>query len=290
VSVVTAGIAPHPPIIVPEVGRGEQKKATRTIEAMQVLAQRLADVHGETIIIITPHGPMYRDAIAILNDAHLQGDFANFLVPDVKLTAENDPELVRAIWEESRKAGVEVALLGGDGGNGGGGGDGAAVTRQEFDLDHGITVPLYYLQKAGTGSRLIAITYAPFSYRELFKFGRAIKAAVERLSRRVVVIASSDLSHRLIRGAPAGYDPRGEEFDRLLVTYLESYQAEKILNMDTGLIRAAGECGLRSIAVLLGCLDDEEVAAEVLSYEGPFGVGYPVAIFIPQRKGQGDVE
>ena len=281
--IVAAGIAPHPPIIIPEVGRGEQKKAARTIDAMQDLARRVAVVQGETIIIITPHGPMFRDAVAILNGAHLQGDFADFRTPDIRLAAENDLELARAISEESSKAGIEAVLLGGEG-------NGAAYPGREFGLDHGITVPLYYLQKAGAGNRLIAITYAPFSYDELYRFGRAIKAAAERLSRRVVVIASSDLSHRLIRGAPAGYDPKGEEFDNLLISYLESYQVEKILNMDVGLIQAAGECGLRSIAVLLGCLDKEEVEAEIISYEGPFGVGYPVAIFTPQREGKGEVE
>ena len=66
--------------------------------------------------------------------------------------------------------------------------------------------------------------------------------------------------------------------------YLENYQVEKILTMDPDLVQAAGECGLRSIAVLLGCLDGEAVQTEILSYEGPFGVGYPVALLTPQRK------
>lgn len=267
------GIAPHPPIIIPEVGRGEEEKAGRTVEAMRILARRLAEAGGETLIIITPHGPMFRNSVAILAKEDLQGDFANFLLPHVQFHAENDLELVRAIERESRKAGVKVSLL----------------SDEELSLDHGVTVPLYYLQKAGTGRRCVAITYALLPYDELYHFGRAIKNAVENLQRRAVVVASSDLSHRLIRGAPAGYNPRGEEFDRLIIHYLESYQVEKILTMDENLVRAAGECGLRSIAVLLGCLDGEEVQTEILSYEGPFGVGYPVALLTPQRKEGKDV-
>ncbi len=279
--IVAAGIAPHPPIIIPEIGRGEQEKAGKTVEAMHTFARRLAEVCGETLIFITPHGPMFRNTVAILAKAQLQGDFTNFSAPGVRLQTENDLDLVRTIEKESRKVGVDVALLGGKGG---------VASDEELCLDHGITVPLYFLQKAGTGSRCVAVTYALLPYDELYRFGQAIKKAVETLQRRVVVVASSDLSHRLIRGAPAGFTPRGEEFDRLLIEYLKSYQVEKILTMDASLIQAAGECGLRSIAVLLGCLDGETVQPELLSYEGPFGVGYPVALLTPRRKEGGDVD
>ena len=270
--IVAAGVAPHPPIIIPEVGRGEQRKAAQTIEAMQALAGRLAEFDCETMIFITPHGPMFRDAPAILCEQNLQGDFADFLTPGVRLRAENDLELIRSIEEESRREGIPVAFLGKGG---------TVETHRKFNLDHGVTVPLYYLQKAGAGSRCAAITYALLSYRELYKFGQAIRQAVLSLSRRVVVVASSDLSHRLSRESQAGYNPRGEEFDRLLVSHLQNYEVEKILTMEPELIHAAGECGLRSICVLLGCLDGEKVEAEVLSYEGPYGVGYAVALFTP---------
>ncbi|HHU75475.1 MAG TPA: AmmeMemoRadiSam system protein A [Firmicutes bacterium] len=274
--IIAAGVAPHPPIIIPEVGRGEEKKAVKTIKAMQIFAERLAKINGETIVFITPHGPMYRDALAILGETRLKGDFAGFYAPGVQLAAENDRELVRAIEKGSRETGIGVALLEGASESGSSG---------EFNLDHGVTVPLYFLQEAGTGKRCVAITYAPLSYRELYNFGKVIKKAAEELGRRVVVVASSDLSHRLSRDSQAGYHPRGKEFDRTLVKHLEDYQVDKILTMDMDLVQAAGECGLRSIAVMLGCLDGEEVKPEVLSYEGPFGVGYAVALFTPQGTG-----
>ena len=93
--IIAAGIAPHPPIILPEVGRGEQKKAGKTVEAMQIFARHLAEVNGDTLVIITPHGPMFRNAVAILAENRLQGDFSGFLAPQVQLQADNDLELVR---------------------------------------------------------------------------------------------------------------------------------------------------------------------------------------------------
>ena len=43
----------------------------------------------------------------------------------------------------------------------------------------------------------------------------------------------------------------------------------------------AAECGYRSILMLLGVFEGLEIETEVLSYEGPFGVGYAVATFLP---------
>ena len=87
-----------------------------------------------------------------------------------------------------------------------------------------------------------------------------------------------DLSHRLIH-APAGYEPLGTEFDRKLVDVVSRLDAQAVLDLDPNLIERAGECGLRSITILLGALQGLAVKPQVLSYEGPFGVGYMVASF-----------
>ncbi|WP_251570279.1 AmmeMemoRadiSam system protein A [Parasutterella muris] len=42
---------------------------------------------------------------------------------------------------------------------------------------------------------------------------------------------------------------------------------------------SAGECGHRSFVIMAGAFDKRKVDAHVLSYEGPFGVGYGVATF-----------
>ena len=178
--IVAAGIAPHPPIIIPEIGRGEEKKAGRTIEALQVFARRLAEVQGDTVVIITPHGPMFRNAMAILAEACLEGDFAHFLVPDVRLQAENDLELVRTIERERLKIGVEVALLAKVW---------SVVPPEEVCLDHGITVPLLF-EKAGTGGRCVAVTYALLPYAELHLFGQILKKRGGKPAAEVVVVAS----------------------------------------------------------------------------------------------------
>ncbi len=262
-TLVAAGIVPHPPIIIPEIGKGELEKVQNTVGALRRFARETAEAAPETTLIITPHGPVGREAPVILSAEELQGDFSRFFAPGVRLTAKNDLPLLKAIEGESEGQGIGVTFQGEGGGR----------------LDHGVTVPLYYLQEAGLGSSVVPIAFSLQPNRELFRFGRIISRAAESLGRRIAVVASGDLSHRLTRGAPAGYHPRGKEFDEKLVEYIRQYQVEEILSMDDELVADAGECGLRSIAVLLGALEGKEVEAEVLSYEGPFGVGYMVARF-----------
>ena len=96
----------------------------------------------------------------------------------------------------------------------------------------------------------------------------------------MLFLASGDLSHRLTRDAPAGYDPKGALFDAEVTTRLGEGRLAELDGIDPGLVRAAGECGLRSLFALDGFLGDEAASKpKLLSYEGPFGVGYAVASY-----------
>ena len=126
----------------------------------------------------------------------------------------------------------------------------------------------------------IAIGFLPL--RKLFEFGQALAKTTDRLGRKVCLLASADMSHRLTQDAPSGFSPRGKEFDEQLVKLVENYDVNGILNFDEELAEEAGQDALWSIAILLGALAGKIVKPEILSYEGPFGVGYMVAALEPR--------
>jgi AmmeMemoRadiSam system protein A len=97
--------------------------------------------------------------------------------------------------------------------------------------------------------------------------------------RSAILIASGDLSHRLTPDAPYGFRPEGPTFDRLVIDALRARTWEQIEALDPDLVEEAGECGLRPLAILLGAGRAAHLNSQVLSYEGPFGVGYPVVAF-----------
>ncbi|MCL5027112.1 MAG: AmmeMemoRadiSam system protein A [Chloroflexi bacterium] len=259
-------ITPHPPLLIPEVGGPQLRRIDATVKGMQVAAARLAAANPQSIIVISPHSPGYMEAMGIATGPRLAGDFANFRAPNVRLAFPVDKELVTAIQEQARQRGIPLRpttqLFGG------------------YGLDWGVLVPMYYLhQQLPDDLPIVSLSFSRLPYADHFAFGQAIRAAVEGTGKRVAFVASGDLSHRLLPEAPAGYDPIARTFDQSLVEAVRNKDIQAIMHFDPDLIERAGECGLRSIIVLLGALDGVDATPEVLSYEGPFGVGYMVASF-----------
>jgi aromatic ring-opening dioxygenase LigB subunit len=268
-------IVPHPPILIPEIGGTEVKKLKKSTEAMKELAGQIRQFDPETLVVISPHSPVHREAFIMQEDKQLSGSFSMFRAPQVTLQSTTDANLAEALFEAAGSKGIPVARGPGSRDAGGGGGN----------LDHGILVPLYFL--APQSFSLLCISISLLSYWDHYRLGTAIREAVESTGHRTVFIGSGDMSHRLIRGAPAGYSPRGEEFDLSVVRIMESGDYEKLFGLDEGLIDEAGECGLRSIFAVAGAVDGYAVESRVLSYEGPFGVGYMVASVIPGEQDPG---
>lgn len=266
--VVFCGIAPHPPIIVPEVGGESKQDAVKTVEAMKKFGKMLQQEKPDTIIFFTPHGIIFRDAISVNTDEHLSGNLAQFGARK-NYDFINDEILAEAIIKKARDRGIPVLSLDKQT---------ARLYKVTTELDHGIIVPLHYIQDAGFAGAVIPINIAMLEYETLYSFGVTLQDVCENmLNKRVAVVASGDLSHRLMPGAPAGYNANGKVFDAELVKAVGEKDVNRIMNLGDILIEEAGECGLRSIIMLMGVLDGFSYDVNVLSYEGPFGVGYMVA-------------
>lgn len=258
-SIVFAGIVPHPPIMVPEVGRESAEEVRGSIDAMRDFTLRLIESGAETVVMISPHAPLDARAFVAYQDSILYGDFANFRAPETKVEAMLDEELLQSIAHTAAGQGYEVTGIKG------------------YELDHGTAVPLYFLQRNGWRGRLVALGYNFLPDEDHLRFGSCIRRAVEATGRRAALVASGDLSHRLKPEAPAGYQPRAHLFDEEVVSSLQDCQPERIVNIDVNLRKLAGECGYRSMLVAFGATRGLKANCAVLHYEAPFGVGYMVA-------------
>ncbi|HHY13838.1 MAG TPA: AmmeMemoRadiSam system protein A [Thermoanaerobacterales bacterium] len=262
---------PHPPMMIPEIGGKEIGNIKDTFNSAIRASKNIKMYNPDTIIIITPHGPVFRDGICISTTKTLKGDFSNFGVSNLNYSFENNIELVQTIIDKANEQGILTAPLDND-------------TAQSYGvstkLDHGTLVPLHFIsEEVDKPFKLVHITMGLLPYDELYDFGKILKDSLDKHKQMGIVIASGDLSHRLTPDAPAGYNPSGKEFDEKLVNALSDFDIETIMNMDTDLVDKAGECGLRPIIILIGALDGLNIEANVFSYEGPFGVGYCIAEF-----------
>jgi len=269
-NLVGCALMPHPPIMIPEVGNQELEHIKITVEAARQVSEMLKDENPQTVVIITPHGPVFEDAVAISIHPRLRGSMAQFGAPDVTLGFETDNLLIKNIIRNCQRLGINLTELTDDV---------AKSYRISLQLDHGAFVPLYYLVKAGFKGQIVHLSVGMLAYEEMYTFGKAVQAAISHVGKRVAVIASGDLSHRLTPDAPAGYSPKGAEFDRQLVTALTNIDVKSLLNMDKNLIEEAGQCGLRSVFFLMGVMGGLDAEVVTTSYEGPFGVGYAVIAY-----------
>jgi MEMO1 family protein len=256
---VFVGVAPHPPIMVPEVGGEHVFEVRASVDAMRDLTERIKACGAETVVLVSPHAPLERSTFVAYGGPRLRGDFANFRAPQAIVEAPVDEELLGAIQEAAAAERYRVVVL------------------EPQDVDHGTAVPLYFLLRNGWAGRLVALGYSFLSDEDHVLFGECVRRAVKLTGRPAAFVASGDLSHRLKPGAPAGFDPEARHFDEQVVAAFRSNAPGQIPRIDRGLRRRAGECGYRSMLVALGAASASAPDCEVISYEAPFGVGYLVA-------------
>lgn len=267
----SALMVPHPPLIIPEVGRGQEQGISKTVEGYRRAAELLAARNPETVVVLTPHSVMYADYFHISPGAGALGNFAEFRAPDVKFQVAYDVEFVSELCRLSDAAGFPAGVSG----------------EREKKLDHGTMIPLYFLKEAFGGRipvKVVRIGLSGLPYTDHYRLGTLIRQTAERLKRNIAIVASGDLSHRLKEDGPYGFTSEGPVYDHRIMDVMGRGAFGELFEFDPDFCESAGECGHRSFTILAGCLDGFAVTAKTHSYEGPFGVGYGVCSYLPEKE------
>lgn len=262
-SLVFAAITPHPPLLIPTIGKEALPKLAKTAAAFARLEEDLYLAKPEVICIISPHGRLLSDAFTINFCKEYKTDLREFGDLTTRLKFKGGGHLASRIWQETKRASFKSVLI------------------SEPKLDHGVAVPLYYLTPHLPQVEILPIGFATNLPAKIhLDFGTLLKEFIMKSSRRIAVVASADLSHALTSDAPAGFNARAAEFDAAVQELLATRNTAGLVQLDEGLVESAAECGLRSILILLGILRNMHYTFEAFSYEAPFGVGYLTANFV----------
>ncbi len=255
-SLVFAALAPHPPLLIPSIGREHARLLEKTSAAFAHLAMSFAAAAPETILVISPHLTMMPETF-IINHAPRYAthflEFGDFSKPREFLA---DSLLVERVRHEARRAGQKI------------------ITVSDAHLDYASGVPLSLIPAPGARAAAAIISPTLGGAKQQFEFGQAVKEALMKTRRRIAVICSADLSHRLSSDTPYGFSKHAKDFDDSMISNLSSGNASPILQMDPEMVEEAHACGYAPACMLMGILDRMDCKPEVLSYESPFGVGY----------------
>ncbi len=256
------GLLPHPPIIVPEVGRARLDDCMSTVDACRDFARRMIATRPDRLFMVSPHSPRRGDAFGVWAGERLSGDLGRFGAAGSAVDLANDAEMIEALRRAAKAQGL------------------ATWSIAPEPLDHGAVVPLWFLVEAGwSGPTCLASLPWHAGPSAMEAFGRALAAATAALAGRAALIASGDMSHRCKPDAPAGYHPRAVEFDHALTDLIAAGRLDAIGGIDPELRELAAEDAADSSQIVAAAIDYRPQGAEVLSYEHPFGVGYLVATF-----------
>ena len=262
-SILAAFMVPHPPMIVPEVGRGSESQIEETTKAYEAVAKKIAALQPETIIISSPHAPMYSDYFHITNADKMKGSFDQFRAPQVKFQEFCDEDLLLELDRLAKEKDFPAGFLG----------------ERGKELDHGTMVPLYFIKKYYQDFRLIRIGLSGLPLPESYRMGLLIQKAVTNLDRRVVFVASGDLSHKLQTYGPYGFAEEGPLYDERIMEVCGKAQFDELFDFSENFCEKAAECGHRSFVIMAGVLDGMGVIPQKLSHQDITGVGYGICSF-----------
>ena len=261
---VIAGImVPHPPLIVPDVGRGQEILIKETIEAYRKAARMAAELEPETIVVISPHAVMYGDYFHVSPGKGARGDFGPFMAPQASAKVMYDEAFVRELEQLCEEADFPMGTEG----------------EKEKELDHGTLVPLFFINQYYRDYKLVRIGGSGLPFADHYRAGQYIARAAESLGRSVFIVASGDLSHKLRGDGPYGYSVQGPEYDERIMDVMGKGAFGELLTFPEDFCEKAGECGHRSFTMMAGAMDGKAVVSRRLTYEGPFGVGYGICTF-----------
>ena len=267
-------MVPHPPIILPEVGNGEEKKIEATTNAYLEAARFVASLKPETIILTSPHSVMYSDYFHVSPGRGAKGDMGGFRAPQVKFDVTYDIEMTDRIARKAEHDDFPAGVMG----------------EKNASLDHGTMVPLYFINKFYTDYKLVRIGLSGLTLPDHYRFGQLLQHVVNQLDRRVVFVGSGDLSHKLLAEGPYGYVPEGPQYDERIMDVMGRAAFDELLDFDNNFCEKAAECGHRSFCIMAGALDGYEVEAKELSHEGTFGVGYGICTYKVEPAGAAGIK
>lgn len=254
-ALVFAAVVPHSPVLLPAIGKEHLKKLRKTVTALRRLEQELVDAKPDTILIISPHGAVAEGHFTLDFGERYVSDLKEFGLMDDGPSFKGDVRLSSTLKEQLEDHGVPLML------------------RSSRGLDYGAAVPLSYLTERLPDVAILPFTPGHLPPKAQFECGQAIYEALMQSDRRVAVVASADLSHRLTRSAPAGYSPFGKKFDEKILHIFAEKNYSALVTFEPELADKAAQCGLPVLTILAGLLDQLHATPELLCYESPFGIG-----------------
>lgn len=236
--IIATGIVAH----VPTLSRAEITPDFQNtlVEGERRLGERLRALKPDLWVVVSTHWVSTFNWFATLQAKHegiCVADEAPDLIPGMPYKYPGDPAFAEALLEQWGDANIPAQRN----------------ETKNYHWDYGTFVPLSHLDPEGE----VAVVGVPVvlmaDIDECLRAGAAIQAAAKKLNRRAVVIASSALTHALVRGREHWPTPARVEADQVIIDMLKRGDIESAINdFPEYANKCVVEMGGRAIATMLG--------------------------------------
>lgn len=262
--IINSYITAHSPILIPNIGKKNHSILKKTTEAFLKMKNKIKEEEIDTIIVFSPHGRNKNKEIEI--NSHFQQDvnFEDFGDYFSRLSLSGDMALAYRLKEINENE-IKIKLL------------------ANQQIDYGASIPLYLLLNEDNRKipsfkgKILVINSTVFKDNKYhFEFGQSIGKYLDEEKKKIILIASAELSHCLNLRSPGGFYQKAEAFDNRIIELLKKKQEgiTDLLSLNEKTIKEVKECGLRPIMMLLGAIEHRKYEPETLAYQKDLGIGY----------------
>ena len=237
--VVATALVAH----VPTLGRSENTPDYQQtlVQAERTMGAAVREaLKPDVWVIVSTHWISTFDWFATCQEKHeglCVAQEAPNLIPGLPYSYRGDPEFGGALVDAWKQAGC------------------AAVKNEasNYRWDYGTFVPLQYIDPAGEVPVVGLPVVLMADHGECLRAGAAVHETAKRLGRRVVFLASTALSHLLVRGRHNWPTPERVEADKRFIDFLKRGAIDETIAGFTEYSRkVVAEMGGRALATMVG--------------------------------------
>ena len=264
-ALVAAALLPRPKSLVHDPGHEAFKETQRGIQRAKELLEKKS---VETLIVVSSHllqplhaysaTPSDPSAYYVLGLDKLQATSLKSNPEEEPDVFDNDVEMVRSIRERARPFGFKILIN----------------PNIKIDETSSAALKLLDLQTLATPPAIVSILLPYLQPHDLFEFGHFLGGLASQSDKKVGIAAVGNLSSRLSKDSPAGFNAQGKVFDELVQKAAKENDFSSIVNADPALLEKAGEEAARALSVVAAAA--ASLKARLESYETANGTGHAV--------------
>ena len=251
-SLVSAGITPHSPLLIKNIGKEKSEEFKKTKSALKSLEKKIYITKPDIIVVLSPFVGLFENKFTINGAPQLIAEFSDFGDLEAQKKYSGAPVLGSNIADVNSKNTKIIS---------------------DKKLDQGSSVVVKKITEHTKNIKVLPIGYSKLDRQDHIDFGKELKKIFKKTNKRIALIVCGDTSHRISAEAPQGFHDDGSVFTSRIRKYLKNKNLKEIGGMDKIMINKAGQFLHKSFLIMSGILSNTKYNYQELSYESPFGVG-----------------